>query len=425
MKTKIYYLTILLLLTYSLDTLAQGDGYITKDGKRLFPLGIYYMPKDDQKLMDIANAGFNIIRCDSKEALDRAQSVGLMGWMPLQLQNGTTDEFKTLVNSVVEHPALALWEGPDEVVWNFQAWSGLYLNLKVHEMKNAWWHQTTGSVKYAEEQSKIVIPNMISAISHIRSVDKKNRQVWINECAKSDIGYVRQYLDYVDITGCDMYPIRSLYTPENGEQTRNSVDNIKFYTQRWMEAGRGKPVYMVLQAFSWPDLGGRDSDKEHAFPSFDESRYMAYSSIAYGAKGINYWGSFSVKNEEFLKSICAVVSELSELQSFLVSPQNNVGIQVITDDPGQENSASCFAGRSGLDWMIAVINETSIYQMGVVVKNLNFLDGIKLFELYGKNEITVSNNEIVLRMKPREVKVFATDRKWETSKIAGRDYKGE
>ncbi len=413
------------MLTYSFNALPQGDGYITKDGKCLFPLGMYYMPKDDQKLKDIADAGFNIIRCDSKEALDRAQSFGLMGWMPLQLQKGTTNEFKTKVNSVVDYPALALWEGPDEVVWNFQAWNGLYLKLKVHERSHAWWYQTPGSVKYAKEQSEIVIPNMISAISYIRRVDKKNRQVWINECAKSDVSYVRKYFDYVDVTGCDIYPVRDLYTPENVGQTRSSVDNVPFYTKRWMEVGRGKPVYMVLQAFSWPDLGGRDSDKEHAFPSFYESRYMAYSSIAYGAKGINYWGSFSVKNEEFLKSIYAVVSELSELQPFLVSPQNDVEIQVITDDSRQENSVSCFAGRSGHDWMIAVINETDIYQMGVVVENLNFMNGIKLFELYGDDEVTVSNNEIVLRMKPREVKVFATERKWETSKTTGRDYKGE
>ena len=64
--------------------------------------------------------------------------------------------------------------------------------------------------------------------------------------------------------------------------------------------------------------------------------------------------------------------------------------------------------------MIAVINETDDYQMGVVVENLRHLNGIKLFELYGDEEVTVSNEEIVLRMKPREVKVFQSDKKWET-----------
>lgn len=57
-----------------------------------------------------------------------------------------------MINSVVEHPALALWEGSDEVVWNFQAWSGLFLKYNVHEKRHAWWEQTPGSVKYAKEQ---------------------------------------------------------------------------------------------------------------------------------------------------------------------------------------------------------------------------------------------------------------------------------
>lgn len=84
---------------------------------------------------------------------------------------------------------------------------------------------------------------------------------------------------------------------------------------------------------------------------------------------------------------------------------------------------SCFAGKAGYDWMIAVVNETDICQMGVVVKNLQYLNRAKLLE-YGDDEVTVSNDEIVLRMKPREVKVFATDKKWETTGTTGRDYKG-
>ncbi len=424
MKIKIYTLSFFLLFLNILNVFGQGDGYIIKDGKRLFPIGMYYLPEENQKLKELADAGFNLIRCNSKETLDRAQSVGLKAWLPLKLQHGVTDEFKDLVNSVVDHPALVLWEGPDEVVWNFQAYSGLYLRYKVHEKPGAWWEQTQGAVNYAEEQSSIVIPNMISAISYIRSVDPHNRQVWINEASRSDVGYVRQYLDFVDITGCDYYPISRLLDTERSGIPRSSVDNIRYYTKRWMEIGRGKPVYMVLQAFSWPDLGGRYSEHAPAFPSFDESRYMAYISIAYGASGINYWGAHSLKNEEFRQSLFAVVSELSSLQPFLVSQQNHVGVRIITDTPGQDAIASCFAGRSGHDWMIAVINETDNYQMGVVVENLKYLNGMKLVELYGDEEVTVSNEEIVLRMKPREVKVFATDKKWETDRIKGRDYSG-
>lgn len=57
-------------------------------------------------------------------------------------------------------------------------------------------------------------------------------------------------------------------------------------------------------------------------------------------------------------------------------------------------------------------------------ENLKYLNKMELVELYGDEEVTVSNEEIVLRMKPREVKVFATNKKWETDRIKGRDYAG-
>ncbi len=420
MKTKIYSLIFFLILFYAFDALGQGDGYITEDGKRLFTIGMYYMPKEDQKLKELAEAGFNIIRCRSKEDLDRLHSFGLKGWLPLKLQHGVTDEFKDLVNSVVDHPALVLWEGPDEIAHHLTAYSGLFRDLKVHEKEGAWGKQTPGAVKYAEEQSSIVIPNMISAISYIRSVDNHNRQVWINEASNTDVRIIRQYLDFIDVTGCDNYPIGRLFNKDDIE-IRESVNNIKRYTQRYVELGRGKPVYMVLQAFSWPELGGRRSDRPYAYPSFKESRYMAYIAIAYGAKGINYWGSHYSKNEEFLQSIYAVASELAALQPFLISPQNYIRIGTV---PAQGNSVSCFAGRLGRDWLIVAINETDSYQLGVVVENLKHLNGMKLVELYGDEEVTVSNEEIVLRMKPREVKVFATNKKWETDRVKGRDYAG-
>jgi hypothetical protein len=310
------------------------------------------------------------------------------------------------------------------VVWGFTSERGLYRDLKVHEKRGAWWEQTPGAVKYAKDRSALVIPNMIDAISYIRRVDPDNRQVWINEACRSDAGYIRQYLDHIDITGCDIYPIRSLR--DSGQTVRNSVDEISFYTDRFVQIGRNKPVYMVLQAFSWPELGGLYTHRVPAYPSFAESRYMAYVSIAHGAKGINYWGMRFTKPDEFIRSIYAVVSELAALQPFLTAPeQEDVRVRVIKStyaDP--DVSVSCIMRHFGRDWMIIVINESNLYQTGVVIENLKQLGGLKLVELYGNEELTVSDEDIFLRMKPREVKVFATSKKWETKRVKGRSYEG-
>jgi hypothetical protein len=115
----------------------------------------------------------------------------------------------------------------------------------------------------------------------IRTLDKSKRQIRINEAAKSDLKFVRQYIDHIDITGCDIYPVR--------EGSRD-VAVLGDATERWKKVGRNtKPVWMVLQAFSWSELGDYYGHKTIAYPSLAESRFMAYDAIVHGARGILYW----------------------------------------------------------------------------------------------------------------------------------------
>ena len=94
-----------------------------------FPIGSYELPGDEPGLRAMARAGFNLVRCHSRQDLDRAAAAGLRGWMPLPLQVGTEGgKLRQIVEAVKDHPALAVWEGPDEVVWNFTAYSGLFAN---------------------------------------------------------------------------------------------------------------------------------------------------------------------------------------------------------------------------------------------------------------------------------------------------------
>jgi hypothetical protein len=198
-----------------------------------------------------------------------------------------------------------------------------------------------------------------------------------------------------------------------------------------MEIGKGKPFYLVLQSFSYGDME-KYKDPYYGkvdivYPSFAESRYMAYSAIAHGANGIFYFGAQYAKSVELLQSVSAVVSELASLQPFLTSgEQKDVKVKVIQRKLPicDYESVSCIARRFGRDWMIALINETDNYQMDVVVENLKNLNGIHLVELYGNDEVTISDEELQLIMKPREIKIFASDKKWETNRTEGRDYPG-
>lgn len=440
MKIRFYFLTTFLIFFMVFNVLGQGDGLLIKDGKRLFPIGWYHMPKDNASLKELADAGFNIIRCGSKEDLDRVHAVGIKGWMPMPLQGGVTEEFKKKVQSVVGHPALAIWEGPDEIILSFTQDYQYSLTdpddpFSLHGKYNPearitpWRNQTPKMVQYAKEKSPKVMTNMIDAISYIRSVDPNNLQVWINEGAHSAPFYVRQYLNAIDITGCDYYPISGT---RNKRPPNRRIESIGYITEQWKEIGMGKPVYMILQAFSWPDLGEKESSS--AYASFDESRFMAYDAIAHGARGVFYFGGNTISSEDFRQSLYALTSELDALQPFLTSPeQEQIGVYVMRDfqrqypyhSPSRDQQEVAWSIKQyGRDWMIALVNDADVTLQNVTVKGLMHLNGLKFVELYGDEEVIVENEEFMTRMKPHEVKVFATRKKWETSRRNARDYPG-
>ena len=404
----------------------QGDGLLTKDGRRLFPIGFYELPQDDAQLEAMAESGVNLVRCGNKENLDRVKNLGMMGWVSLPVHSGITDNLRKQIESVVDHPALAVWEGPDEIVWNFTAFSHLWRKdrIGVFEHEGEWWMQTPLVIEYSEEKAKEIIPNMREAIQLVRSLDKHNRQFWINEARDSDLKFVRQYIDYVDITGCDDYPVRA-----NGNY---KAVRVGVSTERWKQIGRGRPVWMVLQGFSWSDLEEHADDV--AYPTFAESRLMAYDCIARGARGILYWGSSYLKSagcETFRESLYALTSELAALQPFLIAQVERYAQVKVTEgrrSNDQESIISPELGvrittrRTGRDWLIILVNEDDKIHMGVEVSGLDDLNGIEFILLYGDETVTVNRGELVTRMMPYEVKVFATSRKWEIDQRKGRDF---
>jgi hypothetical protein len=435
-------LSSVLFLTFTsvlpLTSKAQDNGFIlSTKGQKLFPIGFYELPNGDAELTTMANAGVNLVRCSNRSALERISQAGMMGAFYLNLAQGKTKYLKKQIESVVDHPALAVWEGPDEIVWSFTAASGLWREGKsaIFAHKGEWWKQTPEAVHYAEKKAKEIIPKLLKGIELVRDIDFSKRQIWINEARNSDVKFCRQYMDFIDITGCDYYPIRG--------KIRDAIKLGKT-TERWSQTGRGKPVWMVLQAFSWSELGDPGSHyfAPEAYASFAESRLMAYISLVYGAKGILFWGSSKDKTPaDYRQSLYALTSEFSALQLFLVSPDRNVAkvrlIEANTAGPvegwlGEKEGwpppiklgVRSSVWKSGSDWLIILVNEDDSPHYAVEVTGLDDLNKRKLHLLYGKENVVVDKGEIITRMKPFEVKVFATSLEFESVQQTGRDYAG-
>ena len=159
---------------------------------------------------------------------------------------------------------------------------------------------------------------------------------------------------------------------------------------------------------------------------------MAYACITHGARGVMYWGSSYIKSdgkEAFRKSLYALTSELAALQHFLTAPvEQCVTVQVIDDGrtdipiPTSLRGVSITARRTGREWLIVLVNEDEHAHMGVEVTGLDALNGTAFVELYGDEKTAVSDGSFVTRMRPFEVKLFATHRKWEAAQREGRDF---
>jgi len=394
---------------------APHDGFLLRAGQKLFPLGFYELPESDEGLQAMADAGVNLVRCQNRHDLDRLHALGMQGVMPLPLEQGPTEDFRARVADVADHPALAVWEGPDEVVWNYTAFSGLFRTKGIYKTRDAWWTQAPEARAYAAEQAATIVPNMRAAVALIRELDAQQRPVWINEAKNSDVYYVRQYLDFVDITGCDYYPVH---------EDERRIEEIVGATQRWNQIGRGMPVYMVLQAFSWHELGEYYGAQREAYPTFAESRFMAYAAIVHGADGILYWGSSFLKSEACRASIYALTKELAALQPFLTAPDvMGVRVSAIEDyHPDVAPRIGWMVRRSGDDWLVALVNEDDIRHTAVIVEGLEALNGLTLGQLYTDDAAVVARGELIARMQPKAVHVYATSRDYEADCGEGRAF---
>ncbi len=391
-----------------------------------FPIGYYTLPPRDEALKELAASGINLVRCRDKADLDRCKEAGLFGWVSLPVDAGPTDALKKRVLELRDHPALAVWEGPDEIVWNFTAYSGLAETANI--TRDDWTFQRPNAVAFARKEAARILPRMNEAIQFVRDNDPKHRPFWINEAADSDAFYVRQYMDRIDATGCDLYPVKSWPT---------DLSTIGKITDRWRLVGRDKPVWMVLQAFSW-HKGRPWKYPDPAYPTFEQTRFMAWDAIVHGARGIFYWGSEFVDDSRFPQSIFAMTAELSALEPFLVGLayegpgtfESGIARPTVrlldADLEGKtRNGVRMTIRQHKDDWLIALVNEDNIPHHGVEVRGLEALDleGRGFVLLHGDEPVKIDNGELMTRLQPYQAKVFATSRKWESPRRAGRDYR--
>jgi len=427
---------------YAHPSSIDKDGMLRINGERVFILGLYEQAKDDAFAQEAAEAGFNLIRVNAaKDDLDRAQAHGLHAWIPLGGLAVSNEQEKASLESIIKsfasHPALAVWEAPDEALWNVwwlrwnravsrwndvdqavASFSGSEDESAKLKSMSALWRRYRNSARYEqadalEEQIRplVKLPPAPEKLSEWRRAIEPLRQqlaagcqtvrqadpqhpLWFNHAPRNSIADLASFGELADIAGCDIYPVP--FGPDNGHSdlAERNLACVGRYTQRMAASIPGKPVWMVLQGFGWEDLNeSRSNDKKRPRPTYNQTRFMAYDAIANGARGLLYWGSDYVdKSSVFWLELTKTVSELRDLQPYLSAPDANSKVQMKPhpSSASDDNGLVLLAKEREGKWAFIVVNEAA-QAMAFDLSGLNSLNGRRITIVGETETLTVEN----------------------------------
>jgi hypothetical protein len=430
------------------------------NGKRCFVLGLYQVARDDDFAAEVAQAGFNLIRVErSRDALNLAHAHGLQCWIPLGEIAVSTDaeeaRLKSVVDSLKSHPALAVWEGPDEVLWNVW-WTRWNLAVKgwnmVEEAVRRFegtrdesenlksfvkdWRRYRVSGRYAQAEAseeqirKLVgLPPAGERLSEwrdqldpllgrlgrgarvVRETDSEH-VIWFNHAPRNTVSDLTRFGAVADVVGCDIYPVPFGPSVGHSDLAERNLASVGHYTRRMAQSASGKPVWMVLQGFGWDDIGEGNTSSRRPRPTFEQTRFMAYDAIANGARGILYWGTFAIERDSPLWSdIKTVISELRDLQPFLsaVDATHRVTLDAHPTSGSDEKGLILLAKERDGEWAFIVVNEAD-QPIAFDISGIESLNGRHIDVLNEPESLVVKEGHLPYGLPGQSVSVLLTRR---------------
>jgi len=452
-------------------------GFLKIDGVPRLIIGLYELPKDDAKLTEIAENGFNLVRVpQDTKALDKVQAEGLYAWICLgtavQL-NGQDAAGEQRLSRVVsrfkDHSALLVWELPDEALWNIwwrrYAWifGGQQNALRAHIAKTQadapeatltrWrlllhraddfdhrglWKQAedlyktlwaeleaenphpTWKMSQCPAQSNALIEATTRGCDRLRQLDATH-PIWQNHAPRNSIDSLRKYNRMVDAAGCDIYPVPFNHGVGHSDLKDMNLTAVGAYTDRMRDAAPGKSIWMVLQGFGWRDISEADTkDLDPAKgrrPRAAETRFMAYDAIVHGANAILYWGTHAIEKDSLLwQDLMKVAREVRALEPAIVADRPNAEPVAVADETYGSvdgHGPRLMLRRTGDDWVLIAVNE---YAQGIsfnVSRLPHELEGKTLYRLNSDETQVVRDGNFHDGIRGLGVHVYATSRRFE------------
>jgi hypothetical protein len=372
----------------------DDDGMLIIDGTRTFVIGAYHLPKAEDPYQVLKENGYNLIRVNANlKALDAAHQYQLKTWIGTgYIKDNKREEDQRRIGGVINefksHPSLLIWEIADEPAFT---WNSAELRIQPEPML-----ETFGLIKNNDPE-------------HL---------VYTNHGPVNLGTTLQKYNSSTDIVACDVYPvIPQGITPTyalfadglQGDLLNPYISQVGEYTDKMQRVvDYSKPVFMVLQGFSWEMLKEekeRNSDMI-LFPSYEQSRFMAFNAIIHGAVGINYWGmSYTPQPSDFMDDLNRVTREMSELQPVLSARERKINIEMVyhelghSIDSGVEILAKQVNGKVYLITANADKNPVRVSIMG-----LSTFKGAKV--LNENRRVSIPSGNLTDDYKPFDVHIY-------------------
>jgi hypothetical protein len=300
------------------NTKIASDNMISLNGKKTFIIGSYHLPKTDNPYKTLANNGFNYVRVKPDiEELDKAQNNNLSTWIyttifPVDDTATSRSKLEALVGKFKNHPSLLYWEIEDEPAFT---WKSAEARISPEQMKKAY------DIIKSNDSIHDVITNHgpVNLVSTLKKYNNSTEAVAVDVYPIIPKGIKPSYALFNDGLQGDLLNIYPSQVGEYVDKMRKVVDN-------------SKPVYAVLQGFSWEMLKPieqRDTTMI-LYPSYMQLRFMAFDAIVHGANGVIYWGTkYTPQPSVFINDLYKVTRELSEMNEILASQSviNNIEVE--------------------------------------------------------------------------------------------------
>lgn len=294
---------------------SDRDGMLVIQGRRTFIVGSYYGYEGDGAFENMALDGYNYVRVGKdRAALDQAWAHGLYSWISIgYLEPGDGEEnikrFLATIEELKDHPGLLCWETQDEpaFTWNSEA-------------------------------LRVMPEPLIDTYEKIKQADPEHL-VYMNHGPVNLVSTLRSYNPANDVIACDIYPvipdgIRPMYAlfpdGKQGDLLNVYISQVGEYTDKMRKVGGvSRPLFMVLQGFSWEMLRPEKDRRPDMilYPDYHQTRFMAYQAIIHGANGILYWGTrYTPPDAPFWEDLKRVTRELGGMQKVLAAPAGELEI---------------------------------------------------------------------------------------------------